>query len=136
MIINDVPMECINLAAMQYHVPAVIIVSVLKAEGGRIGNANGNKNGTVDYGPMQINSVWLDVLKKHGYSSYDLQYNPCLNVAAGTWILAQGIAEDRSIWKGIGNYHSHSYVENLTYQYKVNVFTRLLEVAISRANAY
>lgn len=83
MIINDVPMECINLAAIQYHVPAVIIVSVLKTEGGHIGDATVNKNGTIDYGPMQINSVWLDKLKRYGYSAYDLQYNPCLNVAAG-----------------------------------------------------
>jgi hypothetical protein len=131
MVINDVPIECINLAAVQYHVPAVIIVSVLKTEGGRVGHANVNKNGTIDYGPMQINSIWLDKLKKHGYSAYDLQYDPCLNVAAGTWILAQAIAEDQSIWKGIGNYHSHSYMENLSYQYKVNVYTNLLEAALS-----
>lgn len=123
-------MECINLAAMQYHVPAVIIIAVLKTEGGRVGHANSNKNGTIDYGPMQINSIWLDKLKKHGYSAHDLQYNPCLNVAAGTWILAQAIAEDQSIWKGIGNYHSHTYMKNLSYQYKVNVFTTLLEAAL------
>ena len=132
MVINDVPIECINLAAMQYNVPAVIIISVLKAEGGRTGSASVNKNGTIDYGPMQINTIWLDKLKKYGYSVNDLQYDPCLNVAAGTWILAQAIAEDTSsIWKGIGNYHSHSYVENLSYQYKVNVYTKLLEKILS-----
>ena len=80
---------------------------------------------------MQINSIWLDKLKKYGYSANDLQYDPCLNVAAGTWILAQAIAEDPSIWKGIGNYHSHSYMENFSYQYKVNVYTTLLEAALS-----
>jgi hypothetical protein len=131
MIINDVPMECINLVAAQYHVPAVIIVSVLKTEGGRIGDANINKNGTIDYGPMQINSIWLDKLKTYGYSTYDLQYNPCLNVAAGAWILAQAIADGKSIWHGIGNYHSRSYMKNLSYQYKVNVYTNLLEAALS-----
>lgn len=131
MVINDVPMDCINLAAMQYHVPAVIIVSVLKTENGRVGDARINKNGTIDYGPMQINSIWLSTLGKYGYSAYDLQYNPCLNVAAGTWILAQGIAENKSIWQGIGNYHSHSFFENLSYQYKVNVYTTLLEAALS-----
>ena len=132
MVINDVPIECINLAAVQYNVPAVIIISVLKTEGGRVGSASMNKNGTIDYGPMQINTIWLDKLKKYGYSVNDLQYDPCLNVAAGTWILAQAIAEDASsIWKGIGNYHSHSYTENLSYQYKVNVYTKLLEAVLS-----
>lgn len=132
MIINDVPMDCINLAAMQYHVPAVLIVSVLKTEDGRVGDARINKNGTLDYGPMQINSIWLETLGKYGYTAYDLQYNPCLNVAAGTWILAQAIAEDsKSIWKGIGNYHSHSYLENLDYQYKVSIYTNLLEAALA-----
>jgi hypothetical protein len=128
MIINDVPVDCINIAAIQYHVPAVLIISVLKTEGGRLGDARLNKNGSIDYGPMQINSVWLDTLGKYGYTVHDLQYDPCLNVSAGTWILAQAIAEDNTpIWKGIGNYHSHSYAENLSYQYKVSYYTNLLE---------
>lgn len=35
--INTVPLDCINQAAQQYHVPAVVILSVLKTEGGYTG---------------------------------------------------------------------------------------------------
>jgi hypothetical protein len=120
MLIDGVPMECITQASVQYHVPAVVIVAVLKTENGYVGCAKLNRNGTVDYGPMQINSSWLNELHKYGYSAADLQYDPCLNVSAGSWILAREIAREKNIWRGVGNYHSHSYAENLTYQYKVD----------------
>lgn len=131
MLISDIPFDCINQAAIQYHVPAVIIFAVLETENGKVGSAVVNKNGTVDYGPMQINSIWLNELKKYGYSIYDLQYNACLNINAGTWILAQAIANNHSIWGGIGDYHSHTYNENLSYQYKVGSFTKYLEKILS-----
>ncbi len=61
--INDVPIQCIQQAAVQYQVPAALIISVLKTENGRNGMANKNKNGTYDYGSMQINDVWLKKLR-------------------------------------------------------------------------
>ncbi len=56
--VHDVPIECINQAAITYHVPATLILSVLAIENGTAGLASLNKNGTIDYGPMQINSIW------------------------------------------------------------------------------
>ncbi|HEX4044123.1 MAG TPA: lytic transglycosylase domain-containing protein, partial [Gammaproteobacteria bacterium] len=79
--VNDVPLDCINQAAITYHVPATIILSVMKKEGGKNGDANHNKNGTVDYGVMQINSIWLPKISAYGYTKDDLQYNACKNVA-------------------------------------------------------
>ncbi|MDF2867743.1 MAG: trbN, partial [Gammaproteobacteria bacterium] len=89
LLINDVPIECINQAAISYYVPAALIISVLRTEGGRNGMAKSNKNGTFDYGPMQINTLWLDKIKSFGYTAHDLQFNPCKNVEVGTWILSQ-----------------------------------------------
>jgi hypothetical protein len=89
LLICDVPIECINQAAVAYHVPATMIVSILKTEGGRRGEASKNKNGTIDYGPMQINTCHLEELAKYGITKTDIQYNPYVNVAAGTWLLAQ-----------------------------------------------
>lgn len=120
LLIHDVPIECINHAAVAYYVPASVIISVLEIEGGRVGLASKNKNGTFDYGPMQINSIWLDELKKYGYSARQLQYDPCANVEVGTWILARAIAEGRSLWQGVGNYHSHTDSKNTRYWHKVN----------------
>lgn len=119
LLIHSVPVECINQAAITYYVPASIIISVLNTEGGETGMANMNKNGTVDYGPMQINSIWLPKLEPYGYTVEKLQFDACSNVMAGTWILAQSIANSPYPWQGIGNYHSVTFDKNSAYQTKV-----------------
>lgn len=114
--INDVPLDCINHAAIVYHVPATVILSVIKKENGRNGDANKNTNNTVDYGVMQINSIWLPKISAYGYTKEDIQYDACKNVLVGTWILSQSIAGCSNMWSGIGNYHSRTPVHNLNYR--------------------
>lgn len=119
-LINDTPVTCINQAAVAYHVPATLILSIMKNENGRNGQAVRNKNGSYDLGVMQINSQWLTILKGYGYTSEDLQFDACKNVMAGTWILARGIANGHNLWSGIGNYHSHTEKYNIPYQKRIN----------------
>lgn len=119
--INDVSIDCINRMAVVYHVPATIILAVLKKEGGRNGAANKNKNGTVDYGVMQINSIWLPKIAGYGFTKNDIQYNACKNVEVGTWILSQSIAEGKNLWSGVGNYHSHTPKQNYKYRDAIHV---------------
>lgn len=119
LLIHGVPIECINKAAVTYYVPASIIISVLNTEGGEPGMANINKNGTVDYGSMQVNSVWLSKVEPYGYTVEKLQFDPCSNVMVGTWILAQDISKSPYSWKGIGDYHSATFSKNISYQGKV-----------------
>lgn len=134
-VINDVPIECINHAAVIYQVPASMIISVLKTEGGKNGLIVRNKNGTYDYGSMQINSTWLNTIKRYGYTQQDIQYNPCINVAVGAWILRQGILDGKNYWNGVGNYHSHTPSLNQNYYYKVYLYyswlTNLLHPSIN-----
>lgn len=132
LVINDVPIECINEAAIVYHVPATLIVSVLLTEGGKIGSARFNTNGTYDYGPMQINTVWLNKIRDYGYSKYDIQFNPCANVWVGTWILSQRIAEANNLWYGVGSYNSYSLPQNFKYSNKVSGTYTLLRNYLSR----
>lgn len=119
LLIHDVPIDCINQAAITYHVPAKLIISILKTEGGRKGSATRNKNGSYDYGPMQINSSWLKQLRPYGYTADALQNNPCLNVRVGTWILAKAVSSEKELWRGIGNYHSCTFSLNIKYQQKI-----------------
>ena len=115
---HGVPLDCINQAALQYHVPAAMIISVMQIENGRNGNAIKNKNDTYDLGVMQINSVWLSTLKKYGITRSSLQHDACLNIAVGAWILAQSIAKSEG-WRGVGNYHSMTPTFNQAYREKV-----------------
>lgn len=115
----DVPVTCINHAAVTYHIPATAIIAVLKTEGGKIGMASKNKNGTFDYGPMQINSTWLPKLQRMGYSQQQIQNDACTNIKIGTWILAQKIAAGKDWWHGIGGYNSYTPQFNQIYSRKV-----------------
>lgn len=130
LLINGVPIECIQQASRQYYVPVTMIISVIKAEAGQVGMAKLNNNGTIDYGPMQINSIWLSKIAPYGYTAHDLQYDPCSNVMVGTWILAQEIADGKNLWQGVGDYHSHTYYENAKYGNRVNAYYNWLQHAL------
>lgn len=124
LLIHGVPVECINEAAITYYVPAKVIISVLNVEGGSVGLAKPNTNGTFDYGPMQINTVWLAKIAPFGYTQEQIQYDPCINVMVGAWILGSNIADslaaaDGGYWRGVAGYHSHTPGLNEDYQVKV-----------------
>lgn len=118
---------------MTYNVPATLIIAVLATENGHNGTAKVNTNGTIDYGPMQINSIWLPELKKYGYSCEDIQYNPCLNVKVGSWILSRAIANNGILWTGVGDYHSRQPTRNDKYNKKVKALESLLVRYLSSA---
>jgi hypothetical protein len=132
--INDVKVECINQAAILYKVPVpvAVILSVMKKENGRNGQAVKNKkNGTYDYGVFQINSIWLPKIAAYGYTREDIQYNACKNTQVAVWIIGKNMAEGRAVWSSIANYHSHTptynkrYRESIyaNYQHLTNVMT-------------
>lgn len=129
--VHGVPVECINQAAVAYHIPATLILSVLAVEGGRAGSASPNKNGTFDYGPMQINSIWVPQIQVYGYTKQQLQYNACVNVMVGAWILSQDIANASTAWRGVGSYHSHTSTLNYRYQTQVSEVYQLLSQYLS-----
>lgn len=119
LLIQGVPIECINQAALTYYVPAKIIVAVLQVENGKPGLASRNRNGSFDYGPMQINSIWIPRLSQYGFSKERLQTDACANVMAGAWILSKNLANKNSYWQSIGDYHSHTSVFNRRYKMQV-----------------
>lgn len=119
LLIHDVPVECINQAAVAYQVPAKTIVSVLNTEGGRKGLEHKNDNGSIDYGSMQINSIWLPQLEKYGISKEELRDDPCTNVEVGTWILSQAIADgvihEKPYLESVAGYNSKTPAVNAKY---------------------
>ena len=119
---SDVPLHCVNEAAIEFTVPAKLIIAILNVERGKVGQSVRNKNGTYDLGPMQVNTRWLPELKSYSITQYDIQYNPCINVKVGAWILAKAIASDDDFLKGVGNYNSHTSWINKHYSEKVKIY--------------
>jgi hypothetical protein len=80
-------------------------------EGGWVGAAVLNTNGSHDLGPLQVNTWWIPRLAKmlgqpHRHVRHWLRYDPCFNVQAARWIFLSGLAKSRDYWRAIGIYHS------------------------------
>ena len=128
--ISDVSLQCINQAAYEQHIPAKLIISVLNVERGKIGTATRNKNGSVDLGPMQVNSRWWPELYQYNITPHDVQYNPCINLRVGAWILARSIASGQNLLEGVGNYNSHTPFYNHSYTQKIREKYTVLQLGI------
>lgn len=120
-------MECIATASRNYQVPRILVISIIKTESnGNPAAINRNRNGTTDNGLMQINTVWHQRLERHygiANASYHIKHNVCYNINVGTWILSNEIASavraGKTLWDGVGNYHSRTARFNVSYQKQV-----------------
>ncbi|KXV74682.1 conjugal transfer protein TrbN [Acetobacter malorum] len=72
---------CTSLAAQAYHVPTSVIERVAQATSGQ------------GIGVMRIDPGWLPLLERVGFDPDAVRTDTCMNIAAGTWILA---------WAGAG----------------------------------
>ena len=114
---SPVTQECLIAASRKYLVPIDIILAVLAVERGRIGEVSQNRNGTVDIGPMQINTVHFNDAARFGIKYEELRDNGCLNVFFGTWYLSE-LLEKHETWEAIGIYHSRTPEIKRRYQYR------------------
>lgn len=112
---------CMVQAAIDYSLPLRGLIAVWLTEGGRTGTESRNTNGTTDYGPMQINTVWVNRLQSlFGVTRQMLTNDFCWSVRAGAYILRYEInLAGGSFWDGVGHYHSR------TPQYKYAYINRV-----------
>lgn len=95
------------MVARAYGHDPMILVGLLKVEGGRVGMKNQNRNKSYDYGVAQINSAWLDRLQPVGLGEQELIYEPCKNLWAAGWILKRCVDRHQGqIWAAVGCYHA------------------------------
>lgn len=113
------------LVAQIYTLPPRVLPAIQRTEGGRPGLAHVNKNGTLDLGVMQINTVWLPRLAL--YTSLPertvqerLLNRPCFNIAAAGLIMRIYLDETGGdLMVAVGNFHSHTPLHHAAYQQKV-----------------
>ena len=106
--LTPVTVECVTSAASLAGVHPAVLIGIMDKEGGRVGGKTQNKNGTFDYGPMQVNTVWLGKLSQFGITKELLMNNGCVNVHIGAWVLAVQIREYGNTWAAVGAYHSRT----------------------------
>ena len=99
--------NCFEEAGKRYGLDPILLYSIAEVESSLNPSAinAANSNSTVDYGLMQINSIWLKQLEGFGASKDDL-FDPCYNIHVGGWILAQSMRSMGSNWNGVGAYNA------------------------------
>ena len=113
---------CVNHAARHFRIHPAVIHAIIDVEGGKIGTMSKNTNGTYDMGIMQINTIHLpDIYAAYPtVSSWEhVAYQPCTNIAIGTWILSKKIKGAPDLWTGVGHYHSKTKKYKKAYLKKI-----------------
>ncbi len=112
------PVEaCIVPAARFHSVNEYVLRSILKVESGLNPSTtvSRNKNGTVDVGICQFNSMHFKRLATHNVAPADL-LDPCICTYVAAWHLSQFMASNGNTWEGIARYHSATPYFNRRYQ--------------------
>jgi soluble lytic murein transglycosylase-like protein len=91
-----------------YGISPLLLKNIAKVESDLNPNCvNRNKNGTTDYGIMQINSVHFSQLAAYGINQNNIM-NPKINILAGA-ILVKNLTDKRLLsYDSIGRYHSNT----------------------------
>ena len=92
---------CIYLAAQAANLPPPILMTVLTVEAGHEGTHSPNSNGSEDYGPGQINTVWVDEIARTIHQSPEttralLRYDGCFNIRVTANLLRRSRRTHRS----------------------------------------
>lgn len=116
--------DCYIDYAEYYNVPPLLIESIATIEGGKNGSLVGpNRNGTYDRGIMQINDVWEPELKKFNIDLQQVQWDDCINIAVGTWILASRYHEFDNDWQKAIMAYNAGYILKNGHNYAFKVLT-------------
>lgn len=100
---ND-PDGCVEQAATWADVHPTLLRAIAWVESrGNSRALNWNRDGSYDVGLMQINSTWYHRGLKPWWGSLG---QPCVNVAAATWILKQCMETYGYTWNAVGCYHA------------------------------
>lgn len=111
------PVTCVVEAAMEYNVPANILLAVAEKEGGKPGQWVRNTNGTYDVGPMQFNTAYLKELMPHGIFESDVAAHGCYPYHLAAWRIRDHIRNDKGdVWTRVANYHSRTPAVNAIYR--------------------
>jgi hypothetical protein len=106
-----------------------VLTLIATVEGGWAGAKISNTNGTSDLGLMQINTIHLKELSRHGITEPMLQNNECINLGVAAWYVRRvtdGITlnEPEDFFRAIARYHSKNepyvtiYADKLMDAYK------------------
>lgn len=115
---------CFQEAGVEYSISPQILKAIAKVESNFNPRAvNWNKNGTYDFGVMQINSSWYYTLGKDWWMTLG---DPCSNIKGGAKILSGCMKKYGYSWEAIGCYNSQTPTKRD--KYAMTVFKQLQNI--------
>ncbi|MBI5644164.1 MAG: lytic transglycosylase domain-containing protein [Deltaproteobacteria bacterium] len=94
---------CFDYAGRYYGISPELLSAIALVESSHDPHAvNRNRNGSIDYGLMQVNSQWAPEFGEY----WDYIKDPCYNVLAGAWILRRCITRFDDTWGAVGCYNT------------------------------
>lgn len=98
---------CFKEAAKKHDLPIQWLYAISFTESSfNPKSKNKNRNGSRDYGLMQINSIWAKEAHKLGYSWNKIKTNPCTNIMFGGHILKSNLKRTKNLSRAIGAYNA------------------------------
>lgn len=111
--------DCFDDAAHRYHVNPWVLRGIAHVESRFNPKAiNKNKNGTIDVGMMQTNSIHFNRLSKYGIRPQDLT-NACTSIHVAAFMLQEKMNKYGNTWQAVGAYHSETPHLRQRYAFKV-----------------
>lgn len=108
--------RCLAPAAQRHGVNPKILRAILQVESGmRASAVSYNRNGTMDVGMAQINSIHFPELAQWGITP-DRLLDPCVATHVAAWHLKRNLLRHGNTWFGVAAYHSTTPEHNLRYQ--------------------
>ncbi len=126
---------CLAAAAHAYQIPQRYLYAILAVEGGRVGEAVHDKNGTSDLGPFQINTSWGIAIAHYWRLPIEaalirVRDDGCANALVATAILRRCANETGGdLTTAVGLYHSHS--ARLAERYRAQALAALASMTTS-----
>jgi len=107
--------DCIDDAAMRHQVNPFVLRAIGWQESRLQSAALGhNRDGSVDLGAFQINSVHLADLARYGIDARSLS-DGCVSAYVAAWHYRHQVDVYGNTWTAVGAYHSRTPVHNLRY---------------------
>ena len=115
---------CFEEAGADYGINPLILKAIARVESNCNPRAvNWNRNGTYDFGVMQINSSWGYTLGRDWWNTLG---DPCTNIKGGAMILSGCMKKYGYTWEAIGCYNSQT--PGKRDKYALTVFRKLQEL--------
>lgn len=114
---------CAARAAATFEVDVTLLWAIKRVESGAALTGRVelvNKDGSIDRGPMQINSQWVPRLEALGVdmAGGERLHDWCTNFHVGAWLLRQSI-DRHGLAEGVARYHSPTAWRGADYVRKV-----------------